>query len=842
MQTSFSAGELAPSLHSHADLAKYRTGLALCQNWFVLAQGGITTRAGLEYISEIIDSSSAARLIPFQFNTEQAYALLFTDQAMRVIRNGGMVLETNQNITGATQADPVVVTITGHGYSNDDDVFIDGVVGMTELNGRFFRVANVTANTFELTDYAGNDIDGTGFTAYSSGGTAGRVFTINPPYVGADLFRIKYTQSADVMTLTHPDYTQRELTRTGHASWQMTLLTFAADISPPSAGFSITYQGTATGSDAKQYRYVVTSVNDAGEESVASGIQSTSGTEDAIAETYGPQISWTTVAGAAYYNVYKEFSLNSGIFGWIGEADEDGSPSFTDYNYGPDMSVTPPIAKNPFNASDNFPSCATYHQQRQMFAATNNNPQTVWGTRTADFDNMDTSRPSRADDAMEATLVSRQVNEIRHLLSLGELIVFTSGGEWQLEGDQDGILTPSNLNFRAQGYRGASHVPPVVIGEAALFVQEKGARVRDLRYTFEDDKFTGNDLTILARHFFEGYEIVDWAFAQEPHSIVWAVRDDGVMLSLTYLQEHNVFAWAQHTTDGEFESVCAVSEGDQDVIYAIVKRTINGSTVRNVERMKERNFTTIEDAFCVDAGLTYTGESDVISGATQADPVVITATAHGRSNGDVIRIADVVGMTELNGNQYKVANATANTFELTDLLDQDVDGTGFTAYSSGGTAQFATTSITNLHHLEGETVVALADGNVVENLTVSAGEITLPNAASVVHVGLGYNCDFETLEVSFQGDVVQSRKKQVSRVALRVLESRGLSAGKDVNNLYEIRARTPAMGYDDIPSKTEEQRLGIAPGWSDYGQIYVRQGYPLPATVLAIIPEIEVSG
>jgi hypothetical protein len=607
----------------------------------------------------------------------------------------------------------------------------------------------------------GNNIDGTAFSAYTSGGTAARVYTVTSPYNQADLFRLKYTQSADVMTLMNPGYQQRELTRTGHDAWTLTTLAFASGISPPTAGWFLIQVGTPSGSNNKQYRYVVTSVSDNGDESVASAIQS-SASINALNETYGNRLTWATVAGASYYNVYKEFSLNSGIFGWIGEADEDGTPSFDDYNYGPDMSVTPPIATDPFNGADDYPACGTYHQQRQIFASTNNNPQTLWGTRTADFDNMDVSRPSRADDAIEATLVSRQVNEIRHVLSLDELIVFTSGGEWKLVGDADGIITPSNLNFRAQGYRGSSHVPPLVIGETALFVQEKGARVRDLRYTFEDDKYTGDDLTILARHMFEGHEIVDWCYAQEPYSIVWAVRDDGVLLSLTYLNEHGVYAWAQHDTDGTFESVGCISEGNEDVVYVVVKRNINGADVRNIERMKERQFAVIEDAFCVDSGLTYDGSS--------------------------------------------------------------------------------TTSITNLHHLEGEAVVALADGNVVEGLTVTNGAVTLPNAAEKVHVGLSYNCDFQTLEVSFQSDVIQSRKKQVARVALRVLETRGLSVGKDVNSLYEFRERTPGMGYGNIPNLTAEQRIQIEPQWSDYGQMYIRQAYPLPATVLAIIPELEVSG
>ena len=832
MQTSFSAGELSPSLHSHADLAKYRTGLAKCENFFVLSQGGAITRPGFEYIAEVEDNASITRVIPFQFNTEQAYALVLTDQRMRIIRNGGVVLEATKTITGATQANPVQITVASHGYSTGDDVYIASVGGMTELNGRFFRVTNTGTNTFTL-----NGVDGTGYTAYTSGGTSARVYTVTTPWVQADLFRLKYTQSADVMTITHPGYVPRDVSRTAHNNWTISTITFGTSVTTPT-GVAAAPIGTATSYPFKQYRYRVTAVDDTGDESLQSAVVSSS--QNALDTTYGVQITWTQVAGAAYYNVYKEQTTGADLYYFLGEAQDNATPEFRDYNFAPDLSRSTPQARNPFNGSNKYPACVTYHQQRKVFASTNNNPQTVWFTRTADFDNMNESRPLLSDDSIEATLAAKQVNEIRHLVSLDQLIIFTSGGEWKVIADQDGVITPLNINFSPQGFRGCSHVAPLIIGGTALYVQEKGARVRDLRYTWEDDKYMGDDLTVMSRHLFEGHTVVDWCYSQEPYSIIWAVRDDGVLLSFTYLREHNVYAWAQHTTDGAFESVCSISEGNEDVVYAVVKRTINGSDVRYVERLHERYFTDIQDAFCVDSGLTYTGSTGTITAATKASPVVITSTAHGLSNGDVIWIRNVVGMTELNDIQYKVANSTANTFELTTLNGYDIDGTNFTAYASGGTWYACTSAITNLYHLEGENLIALADGNTVNSLTVSDGAVTLPNPAWKVHIGLPYNCDMQTLEVSIQGAVMQSRKKQVARVSIRLLDGRGLSVGRDPSSLYEIKERTPGMNYGNIPSQTAEERLEVLPTWTDYGQVYIRQSYPLPATVLAVIPELVV--
>lgn len=831
LQTSLSGGELAPSLHSHADLTKYRTGLALCKNWFALAQGGISTRPGFKFIYKNINDS-VVRLIPFQFNTEQTYVLIFTDEAMRVIKDGGAVLEAAQNITAVTKANPAQVTITGHGLSTGDEVYIASVGGMSELNGRFFEITVVDSDNFTL-----DGIDSSAYTTYTSGGTVARVYKISTPYAAADLFRLKFTQSADVMTITHPDYQQRELSRTDHDNWTLSVVSFSAGISPPTGTINTAEGGGGGAPDNKDYRYVITSVSENGSESAPSAIVSFSTAGGALTSTHYLTITWGTVAGAQYYNVYKENSRNSGIFGFIGEADEDGSPSFRDYNFGPDMSVAPPSPFDPFDSSDDYPSSVTYHQQRLVFGATNNNPQTVWFTRSGDFDNMDRSRPTRDDDSIEATLASRQVNEIRHLVSIDDLIALTSGGIWKIEGDQDGVITPSNLNFRTQGSWGCSHVRPIVIGETALFIQDKGSRIRDLAYTFELDRYSGNDLTVLARHFFEGKEIVDWDYAAEPYGIVWAVRDDGVLLALTYLKEQQVFAWSQHHTEGEFESVSVISEGEEDAVYVVVKRTINGSDVRYIERLNTRIWDDIEDHFAVDSGLTYEGTSYAITGATQADPVVITANSHGHSNGDTVYLKNVTGMTELNGRLFTVANATTNTYEL-----QGIDGTSYSAYISGGESRVTTTTITNLNHLEGETLVALGDGNVMEDLTVSNGEVTLPIACSKVHIGLGYNCDFQTLEVSFQGDVVQGRKKQVATVALRVLESRGLAAGRSATDAKEFKERSAANGYGNIDPITGQQTITITPKWNDFGQVFVRQRYPLPATVLAVVPEIVVSG
>ena len=214
-------------MEGRVTLDTYREGLADMTNLLVLPQGGVTRRPGTEYLGEIKNSAQAARLIPFQFKTTDTYILEFGDQTMRVFRSGLQVLDAaDKVITGITQANPGVITSNSHGFSDGDEIFVDAIVGMTELNGRNYRVDNATTNTFTLTDLFGNDIDTTGFTAYSSAGTATEIYNIATPYLAADLPGLRFVQSADTMYLVHPSYDIRKLTRTADNAWTFVIPIF----------------------------------------------------------------------------------------------------------------------------------------------------------------------------------------------------------------------------------------------------------------------------------------------------------------------------------------------------------------------------------------------------------------------------------------------------------------------------------------------------------------------------------------------------------------------------------------------------------------------------------------
>jgi len=600
---SFAGGEITPELFARLDLTKFQTGLAKCLNFEVRPHGPIVNRAGLQYVIETAEPgpTKTSVLIPFIFSTTQAFVLEFGDFYVRFHALGGTVLETPLTITGISQANPGVLTYTGLDPANGDWFFLSGIGGMTELNSRYVIAANVNAgaNTFELTDLNGSAINTTTFGVYSAGGTAGRVYEIASPYATADLQNLEITQSSDVLTITHVGYQTRELKRLGATNWVFSTVTVAPTQAAPTAviitpnaagGTSYSYAVTALATDGQEESLKATATNAACQVLTTAGAFNT--------------ITWTNAASAIRYNVYRK---ENGIFGYVGQHD-GGTPGFKDQNITPDLSKTPPETDDPISTAGNFPGAVGYFQGRRWFAGSTNKPQNVWATRSGTESNMTYSIPTRDSDAITARLTSRQANTIRHLVPLGDLLALTSGAEWLINaGGAVGPITPGNIDYRVQGGSGSSQVRPAITNNAVLYAQDRGARIREIQFSWEQQGYKTADLSLMAPHLFDGFTVVSMTFVRSPNPTLWCVRSDGVLLGLTYVPEHEVVAWHQHNTDGFFESVAAIPEGNEDVLYAIVRRVVGGNTKRFVEQMHTRKFATLADSFIVDAGLFYNG-------------------------------------------------------------------------------------------------------------------------------------------------------------------------------------------------------------------------------------------
>ena len=528
--SAFSAGEISPLLEGRTGLEKYKEGLADLTNMIVMPTGGTKRRPGTEYLGEVKTSSVKSRLIPFQFKSTDTYILEFGNEIMRVYRNGAQVLNaTAKTITAATKASPGVLTSNSHGFSNGDEIFIASVGGMTELNGRNYRVANSTTNTFTLTDLFGVAINTTSFTTYTSGGTATEIFELATPYPEAKLPDVRFVQSADTMYFVHPEYAIRTLTRSDHNNWS-----FAT-----------------------------------------------------------PSIS--------------------------------GSPS-------------PAL-----NTSGNYPSVVTFFEQRLVFANTAANPQTIWFSKNADYTNF--TAGTGDNDALIYTIASNTVDSIRYLSSTRVLAIGTTGGEFVLTSTNDGPVTPTTTLIRKYSNYGTANVEPVQVADVTLFLQRGARKVREFKFVGDVNTsgYAAPDMTILAEHISQG-GITQFAYQQEPESIVWALRSDGTLLGLTYRREEEVVGWHKHTIGGVFGTGQAIVESiaplptdtGNDDLYLIVKRTINSQTKRYVEVLKPFDFGSVTTAaFFVDSGLAYSGSAVTsLSGLYHLEGQSVAILANGATHPD----------------------------------------------------------------------------------------------------------------------------------------------------------------------------------------------------------------
>lgn len=622
---SFAGGEITPELFARLDLAKNQTGLAKALNFELLAHGPAANRAGWEYVLEVKDSTKHVALIPFSFNTQQTFILEFGDLYVRFHSAGGTLLETALNITAVSAANPGVITIVGHGFTNGQWVYLNDIGGPITLNGRFVKVAGATANTFQITDLAGNNIDTSALPAYTVGGTASRVYEVATPYVELDLFDMHYVQSSDVLTITHPGYQQRELKRLGATNWTLTTFTLAPVQAAPTA---LVLTPSAAGAEINGY--VVTAIaSDGLEESLASIAVSGAGVALGTAGAFNT-VTWANAAAAVRYNVYK---LRSGLYGYIGQA-LNGGIGFKDDNIFPDMARTPPEGPDPFVGANNFPGTVSYYEQRRIFAGTNNKTQNLWMTRSGTERNLTYSIPTRDDDSIAFRIAARQANRIRHIMPLADLILLTSGGAFRVTSINSDAITPTSINVKPQSNIGASNVQPVIADRSIIYAQDRGGHIREMKISTDSlytSVYGSTDASILAPHLFDNYTITSLAYVTAPVPQIWATRSDGRLLGLTYVPEHDVLAWHQHDTiNGTYESVAAVAETNEDALYAVIKRRINGRDVRYIERKRSRKFTALADGFFVDSGLTYSGApATIITGMYHLEGETVSILAGG---------------------------------------------------------------------------------------------------------------------------------------------------------------------------------------------------------------------
>lgn len=925
----FIAGELSPTLYGRGDLTKFDLGMAEAHNFFVDYRGGLSSRPGFQFCELVKADDKETRFTEFMFSPdiENTYVVLFGDSYIRFLQDGSYVLENPLTITGITQANPAVVTSAAHGLSNGQWVKLASVVGMTQVNGRTFKIAGVTANTFQLLDpLTDANINSTGYGAYTSGGTASAIYEVVSPFTSAQLAGLSFSQYRDYIRITSKDDLPiYDLVRMDHTNWTISETSISPYYSGPnisSDSASTPPSGTAT--DA-QMIFAVSSVYEDGTESGIGIPYKVSGVVNYSVTAGSVSIIWAADPLAIRYKIYRSIistqeSLSYGSE--LGYAGNTRGTKFTDPNIIPDYTQAPQINYNPFAPgaitgieitaegsgyahtssltmsgggtgfegmivpddsggvinviirnggsgysspgltfgtgtgatatvtarplTGTYPALSAIYQQRQIYAASQNQPDTIWGSQYKRFDNFSSSEYVLDSDSFEFNLDTASIAPIKHLIvTRGGMLAMTQETIWLLNGGgQNDPLTPTNALADPQSYTGVSDVKPLLIDSEILYIEGKGYAVRLLNYNEISRVYSGEDKSILSNHLFgQGKKIVRWAYQESPFKTVWGVREDGALLAFTIVKSEDVFAWTPCSTRGKFLDCLVVREINEDRLYVATKRLINDRWTKFIERQDLRSFVNVEDAWCVDAGLslggTYPAAEISIYNLTEdvwtatADAAVFTGSVDKilRAGNGIFRVSSVTSATEVVLEKYLAP---------TNWVPETGDTYTFPIPSGEWTLDTPVTTLSGLWHLEGETVAVLGDGNVFSNITVSNGTITLPHAVTRCIVGLSFTCRGKTLPMIVPDAGIEAKRKRIVGLAVRLTQSRGLQIGDDYDRVYPMRERTDeAWGQ---PTRLQEgihyQHLGTS--WTENGHTYFKLEDPLPVTLLSIVSDLEV--
>ncbi len=949
LQPSFSAGELAPELHARVDIARYLTGLKVCNNFYVRPTGGVTSRPGFEFLAPAQTNATASRLLRFVYAIDQACVVEVSAGAISVFQDGARVLTgASHAISAMTVSSGTVFvdTATAHGLTSGQCVLLSGINGTGVLQGLSGEwpatVVNTTRFAFTLPTTAAG--------TYLSGGTVQPCVFVANTYSADAVRSLRTAQSADVLYLFHVDHPVRELRRESATSWALVETDFengpfqeenrdetlkihasaetgAVTLTANRAVFTAemvgglirldarsrdepvweptlpasignirryeenTYlctanpQGVNTGtvppthtfgrqqdgssSASKEWLYLhsgwgiveitaytsPTSVSGfvakrlpaqvVGGATTASGPQAHAG--DGTTRTFA--IAWATSSDPAKYEatfdgvmqrtdsyavdpVGNTITFNdapaSGVAISIRQLDEDNRTDFW--------------SLGAWSPAQGYPRAGTFYEDRLVLGGSRTEPQGVWLSRTSDYTDFGTSTPVQDDDGLTTLVNSREINAVTDLVPLSRLIAVTSAGTWRVGPAGDAPITPSTISYKAQSQRGAADLPAVIVGEAALYLQYGARKLRASRFDFNDDAFTGDELTLTARHLLEQTPATGLASAEEPGNLLWLPRSDGAFLSVTYEPTQQVVGWAQHHTDGTVGSVCVIPEGGRDVLYAVITRTVGGLARQYIERLADRDEPVSRKQVHCDSALTYDGSNANTTTVTLTDTFGITSVV---ASAAVFAATDVGRdlWVTVNGKTIK-ATVTAYSSPTAVIISTP---TGSVVVADFGVAttewSFPVFTLLGLHHLAGKQVIARLDGTVeAALLTVSsAGTLTLPYPVATAVVGLPFDAYIETLPLTIVGrDTIRHREKTVPRVAVEYVASQGFRAGPSADRLETYPPRTVGDDWDAVPVSAGVGWLYLTNTWEDSGRFQVWANRGAPLTILSVTPDVKV--
>ena len=784
-----------------------------------LSEGGAMRRAGTRFVAELKSSAVKGRLKRFEFSTTQSYIIEMGEQAFRFYKNQGQIV--SQNITASITNGTFASNITnwtdrsgaGSSISHDSTNNRMSLVsnGTTDAHAEQqvtnssavehiirFRVYGSPGDVVKLrvgTSSTGTEIvddfeASVGFHTYAFTATAADFYVQFLHSTGKTLGIDDVSLIDDSpVELTTP-YTEAQLFQVGGPQSADVLYLFHG--SHPT--YKLERRGHSTWSlvevawqDGPWLEVNTTTTTLAPSATTGLGITITASSTTGI--NGGDGFKSTDVG-----RLVRIDNPSSGVdWGW-GIITEYTSATAVKVDIKRDFLSTSADTRfrlGSWSETTGYPSVGAFYEQRLTAANTTDQPQNFWMSNTGDFENYspDSANVSdnwdgtvQDDDSIDFEISADNVNAIRWL-SAGEdtLSIGTSGGEWIPKSDGI-VLTPSDISVRRQTTHGSAPIEPVRVDNIVLFTQRAKRKIREFGFTFESDGFKAFDMTRLAQHITRG-DVVEMAFAEEPDSLCWVVRGDGQLPSMTFRRQEDVVGWARHILGGSFGS------GD--------------SVVESV------------------ASIPGTNGSGQTHDSTNRDEVwvIVKRTINGATK----------RYCEMFERDYEQGQDQEDAYYLDSMLTYDSS---------------ATSTISGLSHLEGQTVGVYADGAIQSDKTVSSGSISLDSAASVVQVGLRYAHLYKTLKIEGGNPMGTAigKKKRLHGITVAVLNSLTLKIGPATGNLQSLDFRSISDPMDEVaPLFTGEKFIEFEGDWETDTRVIVQSDDPAPFVLLAIAPEIEIN-
>lgn len=815
-QTNFTGGELSPLLWGRTDSPLHAKGLRTCRNFFVSQQGAAHSRPGTTFVAGV-----------------------------KAIAAYGYPADP---VNGPPRPVRPVSFISG-----------DGSAFVLEFGEKYIRFHALGAT---VVDGGGNPVE------------------VATPYLARDLWKLRFAQVGDVLTIVGEDYAPAELSR-AVLGWSLTDIAFGRpetlyadvdDITKKTSPFAVVAASSAgsppvlvlhkeaedAAHPAREWQWLVTSII---KDAATGATYETLGdlvqewwtgvvSEPELADDFDlavqqiPDDKWVLypdkkvalkraktatpmTAPTSEIIAYNLYRGRGGVFGWVMSTT---SREFVDVGDEPDYTKQPPRGTNPFHIpvpAFGFavmrPYSVAFFQERRWFGGagvggpnTWKQPGVLFASAVGDYFDHDLRLVKHvATEALLFEIASRQHERIQHLLDRDKLLAFTGASVWTVDGGQGNPVAFNSIDIRRVDQVGCGDVPPLVVDACPLFIRKKGFGARALLALGQDAGYSGFDISAQAEHLFVGgnRNVVDWCFQEDPWGVVWAVRADGQLLSLTFSRERQVTAWARHDmkyydeaheqVDEAFvEGICSIPEGEEDAVYLVVRRVVNGNTLRFIERMTSR----VPRVRSTDPDPRY------VAGPTAADTNTLYPT------GVCVDCA--------------ITYAGPPTTEFNDLAPIY----GKKAFLlARGLPPIGPFLVQNLPIDLGPDGLGLLEGDPAPNAVDDAGVPIF-----VCHIGQAFTAELETLDVA-AGDA-RLRKKTVAQLGFEVDNSIGVKAGQDFDNLNDFQVREVGDDYNPVSPATALIDTPVQSAWDQSARAVLRQSMPVPLTVVGITRDIDVGG